>query len=1004
MTHQGSTIASLNGNVDIDAGKDFSQTRGQILAKNRILVSGEKVTFDNAHNTQQHSSHQSDLKIGQFTRVISPIIDLINAVESSVKNKEASDRVKAAQLLGLAAQGYTLNDTTERALNHDDKAVLFRVETGTGLSHSRQNQRGASQESVGNVLNAKEINLEARDGKLSATHTDFTARDSEGKRIEGSEITLSAKQGIELQAGESHYQSLAKNQSYGTEVGTAFSVGGKTGWSFYAKEGFSKGKQESEGKTYQNSHLDAETINLNSGGDVTLAGATAKANTINADIKGNLKIESLQDEHKQKSNQIGLGTKVEFGFGSAWEFSGNANVNGGKSNSKQVMEQSGLFAEEGGYHITANNVHLEGGAIASTNPANSELTTNKITFSDIQNSSNYGATSGAIAGGYSQSSGTNVSPSLPMHEQGKDSTTTKATLTEGKITLNKDSNPTETTVKALGINTDLAEANKQVEAPKDINQVLKEQNAISQNVGHIATAATTFSNRQASKLEDEAKAAEQAGDHQTAEAKREEAKSWQVGGENKRKVDAITSALSLALAGQSPQAIATGAASPYINQAIKEATQNYPELNIPAHILWGAIEAELTGGKATTGAIAAGVGEAAAPILSQALFGNKKPSELTDTEKQQILNLSKLAAGVASGLTATGHSAENLATISQGIQVAENAVENNYLSSKQKALYAKEISECQNLSCKVKTKAYWNAIDLGQDASFATGVIAGVPESAYDMVSSVLDMAMNPIETLDAMKAMISQDDAFSKIADSVKQSYIEQINKLEAEYQKAGASGSFNAGRETGKLLVDLASVVTGVGGAVKGVTKVGAEAVTKGMAMAKKVPQAVGDQINKGMDKFGKLGLKQDVISNKKIGIDWNGSIKLRGESWEKYLQSALPKGTIDLNKIKNNFKAFDHLLPDGTAISAKTMDTVGGYKDPKRITYQLNRYVDQMVQFKGDGKGVKRITNKDISKKEMYLAIPYGTSTEKIQAINKSVDYAKSQGVNIIVREIK
>ncbi|NBI41884.1 hypothetical protein GVX86_10700, partial [[Haemophilus] felis] len=40
----------------------------------------------------------------------------------------------------------------------------------------------------------------------------------------------------------------------------------------------------------------------------------------------------------------------------------------------------------------------------------------------------------------------------------------------------------------------------------------------------------------------------------------------------------------------------------------------------------------------------------------------------------------KLVAGIASGLTATGNSAENIATISQGMKIAENAVENNLLS------------------------------------------------------------------------------------------------------------------------------------------------------------------------------------------------------------------------------------------------------------------------------------------------------------------------------------
>lgn len=84
---------------------------------------------------------------------------------------------------------------------------------------------------------------------------------------------------------------------------------------------------------------------------------------------------------------------------------------------------------------------------------------------------------------------------------------------------------------------------------------------------------------------------------------------------------------------------------------------------------------------------------------------------------------------------------------------------------------------------------------------------------------------------------------------------------------------------------------------------------------------------------------------------------------------------------------------------------MDTVGGYENPKRITYQLNQYVDDMVKFKGDGKkGGRTISQEQISSKEMYLAIPYGTSKEKMQAISKSIDYASSLGVKIFVKEIK
>ncbi|MDE1531000.1 hypothetical protein PVE90_14885 [Pseudomonas carnis] len=41
-----------------------------------------------------------------------------------------------------------------------------------------------------------------------------------------------------------------------------------------------------------------------------------------------------------------------------------------------------------------------------------------------------------------------------------------------------------------------------------------------------------------------------------------------------------------------------------------------------------------------------------------------------------------------------------------------------------------------------------------------------------------------------------------------MKQSYIARIDNLEAEYERAGAGGSFNAGRETGKLISDVVAL----------------------------------------------------------------------------------------------------------------------------------------------------------------------------------------------------
>ena len=494
--------------------------------------------------------------------------------------------------------------------------------------------------------------------------------------------------------------------------------------------GGSSGKEDGERKTYQASHLDAQTVTLNSQGDTNLLGSQIKGNTVNANVGGKLNIESLQDEERFKTKSSGGGLEGEFGFGNNWSLSGYGNASKGTTHRKQVNEQAGIFAEDGGYHINADSVHLKGGAIASTNPTNSKLATNKLTFEDIQNESSSSAASASISGSLkeskekwvdnetgsavkpntenstkldSQRSG-GISPGLPMFERDSDSSVTRATLTEGTIILNKDTHPTVTTAKELGINTDLAQANNQVAQTKDVKAQLQEQQQISTAIGNMKSAVDTYTSNKQEEAEQEVRRlksrlekAKQQGNQETVNQLKEDilqaeiqAENWGTGGSTKRAVDAITNAGLIALSGGSSQSIATAAASPYVNQLIKKATEDYPALNIPTHILWGAVEAELMGGKASTGAISTAAGELGAKYLTEHLY-NKEAKDLTETERNQVKEMAKALAGVAGGLAAAGQGASAVKILSEssiGTMVAHNAVENNYLSvseSKRKA-------------------------------------------------------------------------------------------------------------------------------------------------------------------------------------------------------------------------------------------------------------------------------------------------------------------------------
>ena len=268
VTHKGSQLVSLNNTVDVYAGKDYQQTASEVLAKDKVDINAQNITINNAINHQDNSYSESDLKIGQFSRVKSPIIDLINTIEGAVKNDKASDRLKAANVMSVAAQGYNLYNAFSKMATKDPKSntYLLRVESGSGVAHSRQSQESLGDISQGSRINAKEINLIARGdgslnekgerqlGNINLTHTDLTSRDEEGKRIKDSKITLTGNE-LNIKAGESHTQFKGRNQSVGVEVGIAATVGAQTGVGVYARVGGSSGKEDGESKTYQASHL-----------------------------------------------------------------------------------------------------------------------------------------------------------------------------------------------------------------------------------------------------------------------------------------------------------------------------------------------------------------------------------------------------------------------------------------------------------------------------------------------------------------------------------------------------------------------------------------------------------------------------------------------------------------------------------------------------------------------------------------------------------------------------
>ena len=167
--------------------------------------------------------------------------------------------------------------------------------------------------------------------------------------------------------------------------------------------------------------------------------------------------------------------------------------------------------------------------------------------------------------------------------------------------------------------------------------------------------------------------------------------------------------------------------------------------------------------------------------------------------------------------TSTNLSAKSPETINKTGNPLTLAVGYNFLSHTQLVLKDKELAECQTELCKIGKEAKWVATDLTQGISFGAGMIAGIPGGISDAVDGTVKMASSPAETFQALKSLGNSDNVLGNVSNAFKESWANSIDQMEAEFQKGGVSGAFNAGAEGGKIASDILANFTGIAGIAK-------------------------------------------------------------------------------------------------------------------------------------------------------------------------------------------
>ncbi|WP_426235891.1 hemagglutinin repeat-containing protein [Pseudomonas sp. TWP3-2] len=379
---QSSDSSSLRGNASLTVGTlpGTDGTNVDLGAGFQLDHTGKQTTDSQAHVASIQGNGPVQLSSGGNQIQQGTKIDSAGAID-----------LKAVGKLDLQAAVDT-HDATGSNLGGGLKAG------GSKTSSEKSRDQGGNLSGNFNIGQVNEHAQTLTGGQLNSQSGIALSGDSihlQGTQVSAPNVTLDAQKGGIVQESAQSTDSrnnwnVALNAGGNLSKSTPTAADEKASSDHGFNAGAKVGVDYLQATRQQNSQIKADTVVLNSGGDVQLSGAPIDAQSVSGKVAGDLTVESRQDisNHAKVDVDLGLTAKKtpadDKGKLAGTDYKPTLKVEGEYAHKNSVTQASGISGSQGVNLNVGGNTQLTGARISATQ-GQVDLGGSKVSSSDLTN-------------------------------------------------------------------------------------------------------------------------------------------------------------------------------------------------------------------------------------------------------------------------------------------------------------------------------------------------------------------------------------------------------------------------------------------------------------------------------------------------------------------------------------------------------------------------------------------------------------------------------------------